>query len=361
MHRGPGSEKIELQQRLVSGVEGNPAPTECSADLFRTDSGLDGPSAEFILQAVPFGEGDRNQHFAHRPEMADRRAGSRKDKMEAIPILAIITPVYNGEKFISGCIESVVAQTLSGIEHIIVDGGSSDRTVDILRDKARLHPHLRWISEPDRGQSDAVNKGIDMARAEYIGILNADDFYEPGALRCVAAIMKNLSRPRLIVGACNMLTIGDQIQYVNRPSVLKFENLMIDPWEWPFPYNPSAYFYPKAVHDVVGPYNIEEHFGMDFEFILAAVRAIEPLYLDAVLGNFRLLPGTKTFEKNAIDGSMRLLLRKIRIRAWRRAPFQTKMRIVFLYVLHKLKVECCNLSRRRWSIFMRTHDRATRW
>jgi glycosyltransferase involved in cell wall biosynthesis len=281
--------------------------------------------------------------------------------MGATPILSIITPVLNGEKFISGCIESVAAQNLAGVEHIIVDGGSSDLTVDILRDKAKVYPHLRWISEPDHGQSDALNKGIDMARAEYIGILNADDFYEPGALRCVAAIMKNLSGPRLIVGACNILTIGDQIQHVNRPRVLKFENLVIDPGKWPFPYNPSAYFYPKAVHDVVGRYNIEEHFGMDFEFILAAVRAIEPLYVDAVLGNFRLIPGTKTFKKNAIDGSIRVLWRKVRIRAWKRVPLHTKMRIAFLYVLHRLKVECCNLRRRRWSIFALRHDRPTRW
>jgi glycosyltransferase involved in cell wall biosynthesis len=263
--------------------------------------------------------------------------------MEATPILTIITPVYNGEKFISGCIESVAAQKLAGVEHIIVDGGSSDRTVDIVRDKARVYPYLRWISEPDRGQSDALNKGIDMARAEYIGILNADDFYEPGALRCVAEIMNNLSGPRLIVGACNILTIGDQIQHVNRPSMLKFENLLIDPWKWPFPCNPSAYFYPKTVHGVVGRYNIEEHFGMDFEFILAAVQAIEPLYVDAVLGNFRLIPGTKTFKN---IGSSRLLWRKVRIAAWKRAPIQTKMRVACLYVVHRLKVECCNFWHR---------------
>ena len=158
-----------------------------------------------------------------------------------------------------------------------------------------MHPHLRWISEPDRGQSDALNKGIGLARAEYIGILNADDFYEPGALSLVAAIIKNLSEPRLIVGACNVLTTEDRLVEVNRPSVLKFENFMIDPVKWPIPYNPSAYFYPKGVHGVVGPYNIEEHLGMDFEFILGAVQAVKPLYIDTVLGNFRLIPGTKTF------------------------------------------------------------------
>ena len=73
---------------------------------------------------------------------------------------------------------------------------------------------------------------------------------------------------------------------------------------WPLPVNPAAYFYPKAVHDVIGPYNIEEHQSMDFEFILAAVQAIEPLYIDVVLGNWRHIPGTKTF--NSIkDGSLR--------------------------------------------------------
>jgi glycosyltransferase involved in cell wall biosynthesis len=104
----------------------------------------------------------------------------------------------------------VAAQNCDRVEHIIVDGGSGDRTVPILREKARAHPYLRWISEPDRGQSDALNKGIEMARGEYIGILNADDFYEPGVLSRIAAIIKTLSEPRFIVGACNVLTTGDQ-------------------------------------------------------------------------------------------------------------------------------------------------------
>src|SRR5205814_1895934 len=166
------------------------------------------------------------------------------DEMEQVPWLSIITPVFNGEKFISGCIESVVAQNCAGIEHIVVDGGSTDRTVEILREKAQGYRHLRWISEADRGQSDALNKGIALARAEYIGILNADDFYEPGALRHVREIIDDLPGPRLIVGVCNVLTSTDQILRVNRPSVLFFENLIVDPESWPFPQNPSAYFYP---------------------------------------------------------------------------------------------------------------------
>jgi glycosyltransferase involved in cell wall biosynthesis len=277
--------------------------------------------------------------FTFCRDMPDAASMNPSDAMEATPTLSIITPVYNGEKFISECIESVAAQNCAGVEHVIVDGGSSDWTVQILREKARVHPYLRWISEPDRGQSDALNKGIGMARAEYIGILNADDFYEPGALSCVVTIIKNLPEPRFIVGACNVLTTGDKRADVNRPSVLKFENLMINETKWPFPYNPSAYFYPKAVHDVVGPYNIEDHFAMDFEFVLAVVQAIKPLYVDVVLGNFRLIPGTKTF--NSIrDGSNKTMKRKIRIAAWKRASFKIKLRVAFLWMLHRLKVAC---------------------
>lgn len=247
--------------------------------------------------------------------------------MGTTPILSVITPVYNGEKFISGCIELVSAQNCAEIEHIIVDGSSTDGTVEIVREKADRYPYLRWISEPDLGQSDAMNKGIALARAEYIGFLNADDFYEPGALCRVVEIIKDLPAPRFIVGACNVLTVDDKLLYVNRPRVLKFENIVVNEQQiWPFPHNPSAYFYPKSVHDVIGLYNIESHFCMDFEFILAVTQVIEPLYIDIALGNFRLIPGTKTFD--GLGGTAEF--HRIRGAAWNQAPFKTKLRIVLL-------------------------------
>jgi len=278
-----------------------------------------------------------------------------RKEMEATLVLSVVTPVYNGEKFISGCIECVAAQNCAGVEHIIVDGGSTDETVHILRESARTYPHLRWISEPDRGQSDALNKGISMAVSAYIGILNADDFYEPGALTRVVEIIKKLPGPRFIVGACKILTTGDKLDSVNRPRVLRFENLMMfDDKLWPFPVNPSAYFYPKAVHHIVGPYNLQEHYTMDLEFILAVVQAIEPLYVDAVLGNMRRIEGTKTF--NSIrDGSARLMQRRIRAAAWNRASLKIKIRVAFVWMPWRLYSALRNLARvtlsgsaRRW-------------
>ena len=96
--------------------------------------------------------------------------------------LSIITPVFNGIRFIESCIINVIEQNCRGLEHIIIDGGSSDGTVDVIRAYAKRYGHIKWISEKDKGQSDAMNKGIRMAQGDILGFLNVDDFYEPNVL-----------------------------------------------------------------------------------------------------------------------------------------------------------------------------------
>ena len=85
-------------------------------------------------------------------------------------MLSIITPVYNGERFIEGCIENVISQNCMDCEHLIIDGGSIDRTITIIKKYAAKYSHIRWISEQDRGQSDAMNKGIKMKGREIFKI-----------------------------------------------------------------------------------------------------------------------------------------------------------------------------------------------
>lgn len=105
----------------------------------------------------------------------------------AKPLVSIITAVYNGEKYLEKTIKSVLAQSYENIEYIIIDGGSTDGTVDIIKkyeDKISY-----WISEKDSGVYEAMNKGLKVARGEYVAILNADDYYTPDA---IALSIKNI-------------------------------------------------------------------------------------------------------------------------------------------------------------------------
>ena len=99
------------------------------------------------------------------------------------PLVSVITVCLNAGAHISQAMGSVLAQTYANVEHIVVDGGSTDDTLEVLAEfKPRLGDRLRWISEPDEGLYDAMNKGIALATGSLIGTLNADDFYEPDAI-----------------------------------------------------------------------------------------------------------------------------------------------------------------------------------
>ncbi|MEC4816347.1 MAG: glycosyltransferase family 2 protein, partial [Scytonema sp. PMC 1069.18] len=174
-------------------------------------------------------------------------------------MISVVTPVYNGEKFIESCIKVVIAQNCPDVEHIIVDGGSKDGTVEIIKQYAQKYSHIRWISEKDKGQSDAMNKGIAMAQGEILAILNVDDYYEPNVLNRVSEIFKTLPEPSLLVGNCNVWNDEGRIIHLNKPSKLEFSELLLIPYKNYFPMNPSAYFYHISLHQKIGFYKIEEH------------------------------------------------------------------------------------------------------
>src|SRR5690349_17489667 len=139
--------------------------------------------------------------------------------------ISIITPVYNSERFIESCVRSVVEQNCADVEHLIIDGGSTDRTMEIVKSYADRHPHIRWLSEKDKGQSDAMNKGLRLARGSLIGFLNADDFYEPGALPAARQILETLPEPSLLIGNCNVIDETGKLLWLNRPDTRYYQLL----------------------------------------------------------------------------------------------------------------------------------------
>lgn len=105
------------------------------------------------------------------------------------PLVSIITVVFNGEKYLEQTILSVLNQTYSNIEYIIIDGGSSDATLDIINKYTDKIDY--WVSEPDSGIYDAMNKGISLATGQLIGIINSDDWYELDAVEEIVRAYKD--------------------------------------------------------------------------------------------------------------------------------------------------------------------------
>jgi glycosyltransferase involved in cell wall biosynthesis len=214
--------------------------------------------------------------------------------MSVTPVrLSIITPAFNAARYLQACVENVAGQGIAGVEHLVVDGGSADGSVALLERLSATHSALRWVSESDRGQSDALNKGAALARGALIGVLNADDHYEPGVLRRVVELFAASPDLDLLVGACNVRDGEGRLVYVNRPRFLSASAILMG---FEFPVNPAAYFYRMALHDRAGGFDVDDHYSMDLDFLLRAVRVGRYRYINEIWGNFVMWPGAKTTQ-----------------------------------------------------------------
>ena len=201
------------------------------------------------------------------------------------PVISIITPCYNCADYIERAIRSVLAQRFPSFEHIIVDGASTDGTVDILR----RFPHLRWISEPDRGQAHALNKGFRMARGEIIGWLNGDDSYTPEAIR--AGVNYLLTHPDcdIVYGDCNIVREDGRLLTVFRTKQVSGWEQLLGGW-----IHTPAVFFRRHLFDRVGYLDESLHYVMDNEFWLRAAPLVRQDYLPRTLANFHLQAGSKS-------------------------------------------------------------------
>ena len=225
-----------------------------------------------------------------------------------MPDISIITPTYNAEATIGDCLVSINGQKNTFIEHIVIDGGSEDRTGDIL--KASGH-FTHFVSEPDNGIYDAMNKGLYLATGEIVGILNADDFYaHEKVLANVLKVFEDSS-----VNAC----YGDlqYIDYDNTDKVVRHwrSGEYTSPkqfyWGWMPPH--PTFFVRKRVYEKYGLFNLELGSAADYELMLRfAVRhKIKVAYLPEVLVQMRVGGASNKSLKN------RLTANQMDRKAWR--------------------------------------------
>jgi glycosyltransferase involved in cell wall biosynthesis len=260
-----------------------------------------------------------------------------------MPKISIITPVYNGENFIEFAIQNIIKQNCDDLEHIIIDGESTDNTINIVNKYALEYPHIRWISEKDNGQSDAMNKGIKMARGEILSFLNADDYYEPNVLNRVSKLFSDLPDSSFLAGNCN---IWDEqgLRGVNKPKKLEFEDLLLGRNINPYPVNPSAYFYHTSLHKEAGMYDVEEHYALDYDFLFRVAQVANLYYVDETWGNMRVIQGTKTSaDSQSGKGAIRIhrLIRTYR----KKLPFLKRLKVTFVFELSRLSEKVLYFSK----------------
>lgn len=207
--------------------------------------------------------------------------------------LSILLVVLNNKAFIAQAMDNFVAQSCPDAELLVMDGASTDGTLSIIQDYAARYPSIRYVSEKDAGQSDAMNKGLRLANGEFVSFLNVDDYYSEGVLNEVVSLLHADSSIDFITGNCNVWDAQGELIYVNRPTPMEKHHVLSG---YHFPVNPTAYFYRRSIHEKVGFYNEKNHYNMDLEFIIQTALQYKITYVDRIWGNFRMLPNSKTFS-----------------------------------------------------------------
>lgn len=193
--------------------------------------------------------------------------------------VSIITPCFNSEKTIRQTIESVLNQTYFNIEYIIIDGGSTDDTVAIIKEYIPLfHGRLHYISEKDNGIYEAMNKGIKLSHGQLIGIINSDDYYEPNTVETVVKYCRQ-GREQVIYGYMNILVKNAKIKVLTTSHTKLNEGMITHP----------TCFVTRNVYQKYGLFVKCFKIAADYELMLRLFKKtdVEFVQIPQVLANFR--------------------------------------------------------------------------
>ena len=242
--------------------------------------------------------------------------------------ISVLTPSFNSGRYLKKAIESVTAQTYTNWEHIVIDANSTDNSVDILK----KYEHLTWVSEPDKGQSDAMNKAFEKCTGHLIVYLNADDYFYPDAFQIVVDTFNKNPSVAVVVG--NLHTDRNVVLIPNTDATISWKDLSIIKGR--FPLNPVSYFYRRHVQEKIGKFPLNEHYTMDYWFLLRAFYFFKPVKIENFLGCFVFDGNNKTSV--IVDGFSIQMPHALKF-AIRYTPQR------FLYVYKKLLLHKRNKSR----------------
>jgi len=190
--------------------------------------------------------------------------------VNSYPKISIVTPSYNQGAYLEKTILSVLDQEYPNIEHIVIDGGSTDNSLDIIK---KYEKYLKyWVSEPDRGQSNAINKGFSHATGDLLTWLCSDDYYMPGALRTLATMAMANPEASAFVGAGRIIDeTGNILYYKEPPHLITIETI----YRW---MNGGDFMQPSSIFrrtawELVGPLDENVHIALDVDLWLRMAKA----------------------------------------------------------------------------------------
>jgi glycosyltransferase involved in cell wall biosynthesis len=246
-----------------------------------------------------------------------------KTNNDNLPKISIITPSYNQGKYIEDNIQSVLNQNYINFEHIIIDGGSTDNTVEILK----KYPHLKWVSESDEGQSDALNKGLAMSTGEIIGWINSDDYYEIDIFHDVSGAFKD-SSVQWVVGLLKKQYDDIDLILPRECPEITYNKLI----ENPDIVNQQCTFYRKSAIENIGGWKKELYMVMDYDLWIRLSKQSAPLMVQKDWAYFRYYDGQKTSYENILIQAreIQLILKKEGVSFLKRKWFLVKR---YKYVL----------------------------
>ena len=217
--------------------------------------------------------------------------------------ISVVTPSYNQGRFIERTIQSVLEQNVPSLEYVVVDGASTDGTVNVLK---KYEKHLRWVSEEDSGQTEAVNKGLKWTRGDIIGWLNSDDIYYPGALSAVKSLFEECPQVDVIYGNADHVDEYDNIIEAYYTEDWNYERLK----EVCFLCQPAVFFR-RRILDRLGLLDAGLKYCMDYEYWLRLGAEVPFVRMKNKLAGSRMYGENKTLgERIAVHREINSMLKK---------------------------------------------------